>query len=84
MNKNNSARNHLCLQRDFDSFSSRGEDANMGKFGSQLIESMKQAVAHAGGRKPRRMRVTKVVMSDLKATRESLDMSQRRRATKPA
>jgi hypothetical protein len=84
MNENNSAKNHLCLHRDFDSFSPRGEDANMGKFGSQLIESMKQAVAHAGGRKPPRMCVTKVAMSNLKATRESLDMSRRRRATKRA
>jgi putative transcriptional regulator len=50
----------------------------MGKFGSELIESMKQAVAHAGGRKVPRMRVTKVEMPDVKAIRESLHMSQHR------
>jgi hypothetical protein len=56
----------------------------MGKFGSRLIKSMKQAVAHIGGRKLPRVRVTKVAMSRLKATRESLDVSQPRRATKRA
>jgi len=48
----------------------------MGKFGSELIESMKQAVAHVGGRKVPRMRVTKVAMPDVKAIRESLHMSR--------
>jgi putative transcriptional regulator len=48
----------------------------MGKFGSELIQSMKQAVAHAVGRKVPRMRVTKVTMPDVKAIRESLHMSQ--------
>ena len=32
----------------------------MSKFGHDLIESMKQAAAHASGRKVRGMRVTKV------------------------
>jgi putative transcriptional regulator len=50
----------------------------MGKFGRELIESMKQAVAHAGGRKVPRMRVTKVEMPDVRAIRESLHMSQHR------
>jgi putative transcriptional regulator len=50
----------------------------MGKFGRELIESMKQAAAHARGRKVPRMRVTKVEMPDVKAIRESLQMSQHR------
>ena len=48
----------------------------MGKFGSELIGSMKQAVAHASGRKAPRMRVTKVEITDVKAIRQSLHMSQ--------
>jgi putative transcriptional regulator len=48
------------------------------KFGNELIESMKQAVAHAGGRKVRGMRVTMVERPDVKAIRRSLRMSQHR------
>jgi len=48
----------------------------MSKFGKELIASMKQAAAHAGGRKPRGMRVTKVELPDVKAIRRSLRMSQ--------
>ncbi|MGO8868425.1 MAG: hypothetical protein ACLQME_18195 [Alphaproteobacteria bacterium] len=34
----------------------------MGKFGKELIESMRQAAAHAGGRKVPGMRVTTVAL----------------------
>jgi putative transcriptional regulator len=50
----------------------------MSKFGDDLIESMQQAAAHAGGRKVRGMRVTKVEVPDVKAIRRSLRMSQHR------
>ena len=50
----------------------------MSKFGEELIESMKQAATHAGGRKVRGMRVTKVAVPDVKAIRRSLRMSQQR------
>jgi putative transcriptional regulator len=53
----------------------------MSKFGKELIESMKQAAAHAGGRKVPGMRVTTVEMPDVKAIRRSLRMSQHRFAT---
>ena len=48
------------------------------KFGEELIASMKQAAAHASGRKVRGMRVTKVEIPDVKAIRRSLRMSQNR------
>jgi putative transcriptional regulator len=50
----------------------------MGKFGKELITSMKQAAAHAQGRKARGMRLTKVEMPDVKAIRRALRMSQHR------
>jgi putative transcriptional regulator len=50
----------------------------MSKFGKDLIAGMKQAAAHARGRKVRGMRVTKVAMPDVKAIRRSLHMSQQR------
>jgi len=50
----------------------------MGKFANELIANLKQAAAHAGGRKVRGMRVTKVELPDVKAIRRSLRMSQRR------
>ena len=50
----------------------------MSKFGDELISSMRQAVGHAGGRKLRGMRVTKVKTPDVKAIRRSLRMSQYR------
>ena len=50
----------------------------MGKFGSELIESMAQAAAHARGRRARGMRFTKVEVPDVKSIRRSLRMSQRR------
>jgi putative transcriptional regulator len=50
----------------------------MGKFAYDLIASMKQAAAHARGRKVRGMRVTVVVAPDVKALRRSLRMSQHR------
>jgi putative transcriptional regulator len=50
----------------------------MGKFADDLIASMKQAAAHARGRKVRGMRVTKVELPDVKALRRSLRMSQHR------
>jgi putative transcriptional regulator len=48
----------------------------MGKFAKELIESMEQAAKHAGGRKIRGMRVSKVEIPDVKAIRRSLKMSQ--------
>jgi putative transcriptional regulator len=53
----------------------------MTKFGQELIESMRQAVKHASGRKVRGMRVTKVEIPDVKALRRSLRMSQHRFST---
>jgi putative transcriptional regulator len=50
----------------------------MGKFGGELIESMKQAVGHARGRRVRRLRVTTVEVPDVKAIRRGLRMSQHR------
>ena len=50
----------------------------MSKFGKELITSLKQAAAHAEGRKVRGMRLTKVEMPDVKAIRRSLRMSQHR------
>jgi len=50
----------------------------MGTFGKELIASMKQAVAHARGRKVRGMRVARVEIPDVKAIRRSLRMSQQR------
>jgi putative transcriptional regulator len=53
----------------------------MGKFADNLITSMRQAAAHAKGRKLRGMRVTTVEMPDVKAIRRSLRMSQQRFAS---
>jgi putative transcriptional regulator len=53
----------------------------MGKFADDLITSMRQATAHAKGRKVRGMRVTTVEMPDVKAIRRSLRMSQQRFAS---
>jgi putative transcriptional regulator len=50
----------------------------MGKFGDELIESMRQAAAHAQGRKVRGMRMTTVEIPDVKAIRRALHMSQQR------
>lgn len=50
----------------------------MGKFANDLIASMTQAASHAGGRKVRGMRLTKVETPDVKALRRSLRMSQHR------
>ena len=50
----------------------------MGKFGEELIESMQQAAAHAGGRKVSGVRVTTVKIPDVKAIRKALHMSQYR------
>jgi putative transcriptional regulator len=50
----------------------------MGKFGQELIESMRQATRHARGRKVPGMRVTTVEMPDVRAIRRSLHMSQHR------
>jgi len=50
----------------------------MSRFGKELIASMKQAAAHARGRRVRGMRVTKVEIPDVKAIRRSLRMSQQR------
>jgi putative transcriptional regulator len=53
----------------------------MGKFGDDLITSMKQAVAHAQGRKVPGMRVTVVNVPDVpdvRAIRRRLGMSQHR------
>ena len=53
----------------------------MAKFANELIASMKQAVAHAKGRKVRGIRVTTVEMPDVKAIRRALRMSQQRFAS---
>jgi putative transcriptional regulator len=58
----------------------------MGRFGTELITSMKQAAAHASGRKLPGMRVTAVELPDVKTIRvktirRSLRMSQQRFAT---
>ena len=50
----------------------------MSRLGKELIASMKQAAAHARGRKVRGMRVTKVEVPDVKAIRRALRMSQQR------
>jgi putative transcriptional regulator len=50
----------------------------MGKFGEELIESMQQATAHAGGRKVSGVRVTTVKIPDVKAIRKALHISQHR------
>jgi len=50
----------------------------MSKFGDELITSLKQAAAHAGARKVKGMRVTKIEVPDVKAIRRSLRMSQHR------
>lgn len=50
----------------------------MGRFGEQLIESMRQAAAHSRGRKVPGMRVTTVRVPDVKAIRKGLRMSQHR------
>ena len=48
----------------------------MGKFGEELLESLRQAAEHAKGNKVRGMRFTKVELPDVKAIRQSLRMSQ--------
>jgi putative transcriptional regulator len=50
----------------------------MSKFGDDLIASLKQAAAHARGRRVPGMRVTTVEMPNVKAIRRSLRMSQNR------
>jgi putative transcriptional regulator len=50
----------------------------MSKFGEELIESMQQAAAHAGGRKVPGVRVTTVKIPDVKEIRKALHMSQHR------
>jgi putative transcriptional regulator len=50
----------------------------MSKFADELIASMKQAAAHAGGQKVRGFRVTTVEIPDVKAIRKALHMSQHR------
>ena len=53
----------------------------MSKFADELIASLKQAVAHAKGKKVRGMRVRTVEVPDVKAIRRSLRMSQQRFAS---
>jgi putative transcriptional regulator len=50
----------------------------MGRFGEELVKSMKQAAAHASGRKVSGVRVTTVEIPDVKAIRKALHMSQHR------
>jgi putative transcriptional regulator len=50
----------------------------MGRFGEELVKSMKQAAAHASGRKVPGVRVTTVEIPDVKAIRKALHMSQHR------
>jgi putative transcriptional regulator len=51
---------------------------SLSKFGKELIASLEQAAAHAGGRKVPGMRVTRVELPDVKAIRRPLRMSQHR------
>jgi hypothetical protein len=48
------------------------EARRLGKFGDELIESKRQAAAHAQGRKVRGMRITTVEIPDAKAIRRVL------------
>lgn len=48
----------------------------MGRFGDELIESLKQAVEHSRGRRGRGVRITKVTVIDVRKIRQSLRMSQ--------
>jgi putative transcriptional regulator len=50
----------------------------MGKFGAELIESMKQAVDHAKGHGVPGLRIATVEVPDVTAIRRSLRMSQQR------
>ena len=50
----------------------------MSTFGDDLIKSLKQAVAHARGKKVRGIRVTVVEVPDVRAIRRRLRMSQHR------
>jgi putative transcriptional regulator len=50
----------------------------MSKFGKELIDSVKQAAEHAGGRKVPEMRVKTVEIPDVKAIRKALHISQHR------
>ncbi len=50
----------------------------MGKFADELIESMKQAVAHAAGQQVPGMRITTIEIPDVRAIRKGLRMSQHR------
>jgi putative transcriptional regulator len=50
----------------------------MGKFGKDLMESMRQAAQHAEGGTVRGMRVTTVELPDVRAIRQKLHMSQQR------
>jgi putative transcriptional regulator len=50
----------------------------MSKFGDELIESLKQASAHARGRRVPGMRVTTVKLPNVRAIRKALRMSQHR------
>ena len=59
----------------------RVNSKTMSKFGKDLIDSMKQAAAHAGGRKVPGKRVTTVEIPDVRAIRKALHMSQHRFAS---
>ena len=50
----------------------------MGKFGKDLMDSMRQAAQHAEGGTVRGMRVTTVELPDVRAIRQKLHMSQQR------
>jgi putative transcriptional regulator len=50
----------------------------MGKFGKDLVESMRQAAQHAEGGTVRGMRATIVELPDVRAIRQKLHMSQQR------
>jgi putative transcriptional regulator len=50
----------------------------MSKFGDELIESLKQASAHARGQRVPGMRVTTVKVPNIRAIRRMLRMSQHR------
>ena len=48
----------------------------MSKFADELIASMKQAAAHAGGQRMRGLRVTTVEVPDVKATTRASNLAE--------
>jgi putative transcriptional regulator len=62
----------------YSSVEMQGKDKAVARFADDLIASMKQAAAHARGRKVRGLRVTVVETPNVRAIRRALRMSQHR------